>query len=212
MSEKNKANDEVIDSLKSETRAESSQIADETWEKLSQDWQSQPYQSVNAHTLLAQTRKRTLWAKFLLAMNVVATISFIILVVVMWLGDSEDKTTLTYLIFAAVGSVIFVYYEIKIRLAAWQHVSASPNLAIVDAIKGIESSINYIRLTKFSCWFLVPSGSWYVFEMAKQGNSSVWLGLSIFNVSIAAMWGISDFFHRKRQTELTQLKNILTNK
>ncbi|MEH6594078.1 MAG: hypothetical protein V7736_00850 [Colwellia polaris] len=206
--EKNKPVIEASTTSKKDQPSESSQEAlDNTWAELTQDWQSQPYEKVDVQALLSQTKKRTFWAKFLLALNILATVCFIFVVIVMWLSNSQDKTTMTYLIFAAVGSVIFVYYEIKIRLIAWQQVSASPDMAVKNAIKGIESSINYIRLTKFSCWFLVPAGSWYVIEMAKQNDKSMWLGLIIMNVSVGVMWGITHLFHRKRKAELAKLKN-----
>lgn len=206
--EKNKPVIETSMTSKKEQPSEKSQeVFDSTWAELTQDWQSQPYEKVDVQALLSQTQKRTFWAKFLLALNILATVCFIAVVIVMWLSNSQDKTTMTYLIFAAVGSVIFVYYEIKIRLIAWQQVSASPDMAVKNAIKGIESSINYIRLTKFSCWFLVPAGSWYVIEMAKQNDKSMWLGLIIINVSVGVMWGITHLFHRKRKAELAKLKN-----
>ena len=206
--EKNKSVIETSITSKKDQPSENSQEAlDNTWAELTQDWQSQPYEKVDVQALLSQTKKRTFWAKFLLALNILATVCFIVVVIVMWLSNSQDKTTMTYLIFAAVGSVIFVYYEIKIRLIAWQQVSASPDMAVKNAIKGIESSINYIRLTKFSCWFLVPAGSWYVIEMAKQNDKSIWLGLIIMNVSVGVMWGITHLFHRKRKAELAKLKN-----
>ena len=206
--EKNKSVIETSITSKKDQPSENSQEAlDNTWAELTQDWQSQPYEKVDVQALLSQTKKRTFWAKFLLALNILATVCFIFVVIVMWLSNSQDKTTMTYLIFAAVGSVIFVYYEIKIRLIAWQQVSASPDMAVKNAIKGIESSINYIRLTKFSCWFLVPAGSWYVIEMAKQNDKSMWLGLIIMNVSVGVMWGITHLFHRKRKAELAKLKN-----
>ena len=206
--EKNKPVIETSITSKKDQPSENSQEAlDHTWAELTQDWQSQPYEKVDVQALLSQTKKRTFWAKFLLALNILATVCFIVVVIVMWLSNSQDKTTMTYLIFAAVGSVIFVYYEIKIRLIAWQQVSASPDMAVKNAIKGIESSINYIRLTKFSCWFLVPAGSWYVIEMAKQNDKSMWLGLIIMNVSVGVMWGITHLFHRKRKAELAKLKN-----
>lgn len=206
--EKNKPVIETSITSKKDQPSENSQEAlDHTWAELTQDWQSQPYEKVDVQALLSQTKKRTFWAKFLLALNILATVCFIVVVIVMWLSNSQDKTTMTYLIFAAVGSVIFVYYEIKIRLITWQQVSASPDMAVKNAIKGIESSINYIRLTKFSCWFLVPAGSWYVIEMAKQNDKSIWLGLIIMNVSVGVMWGITHLFHRKRKAELAKLKN-----
>ena len=196
-------------SKKELSSASSQEALDNTWAELAQDWQSQPYEKVNVQALLTQTKKRTYWAKFLLGLNILATISIIIVVIVMWLSNSQDKTTMTYLIFAAVGSIVFVYYEIKIRLNAWQQISTSPDLAVKYAIKGIESSINYIRLTKFSCWFLVPAGSWYVIEMAKQNDKSIWLGLIIMNVSVGVRWGITHLFHLKRKTELAKLKTSM---
>lgn len=204
--EKNTTKEKLADIEQVKQTVQSSEVFDDTWAELSQDWQSQPYEKVDIKALLAQTRKRTFWAKFLLSLNILATISFIVVVIILWISDSQDTATMTYLIFGAVGSIIFVYYEINIRLNAWQQISVSPELAVKNAIKGVESSIQYIRLTKFSCWFLIPAGSWYVIEMAKQADKPIWLGLILMNGAVAVMWGITHCFHRKRNAELAQLK------
>lgn len=184
-------------------------MLDEQWEALSQDWQAQPFEKVDAKALLKQTKKRTFWAKGLLILNIVATLAFIIAVCVMLYSGSEDKTTLAYLIFGAAGSIIFVYYEIKIRLAVWKQVAASPEKAIENAIKGIESSISYIRLTKFSSFILVPACNWYVYEMAIQHGKAVLGGIITVNVTMAIMLAITHWFHVKRLKELKQLKQLV---
>lgn len=190
------------------SRPDTTDTLDDSWAELSQDWQSQPYQKVDVQALLVQTKKRTFWAKFLLSLNVLATIAFIVAVGVMWMNDSKDTATMIYLVFGSVGSIVFVYFEIKIRLTAWRQVAASPEHAIDNAIKGIESSISYIRLTKFSCYFLVPVGCWYLVEMAQQDGKSIWGGLLIMNSIIAVMWIITHYFHCKRNAELKQLKLV----
>jgi hypothetical protein len=181
---------------------------DQQWASLRQDWQSQPYEKVDVKALLGQTQRRTFWAKFLLTLDIVATIFFIIAVVVMWLNDSQDTVTIVYLAFGAIASIIFVYFEVKIRLAAWQQVSASPELAIDNAIKAVSSSIKYIQLIKFSYFVVTPLGSWYVIEMALQADKAIWQGLLYLNVFVLIMWLFTQRFYHKRQKEIRQLKQI----
>ena len=192
----------------SSSQAELTNVLDEQWLSLSQDWQSQPYEKTDIQALLKQTKKRTLLAKSLLVVDVIATLGLIIaLLVGLYQGD-WGTATIIYLAFGAITSVVFVYYEIKIRLRIWQHSCDSPDKAIVNAIAGVESSIKYIKLIKLSCWLLLPAVNWYIYVMIGETEKSTWLPFFVINMVIVSLWLISHWFHQKRTKELIQLSLI----
>lgn len=184
------------------------QPLDDDWLLLSQDWQAQPYEKTDIDALLKQTKKRTLLAKSLLGIDIVATIGlFIALFVGLYIGD-WGTATIAYLSFGSIGSLVFVYYEIKIRLQIWQHCCDSPDKAVANAISGIESSIRYIKLTKLSCWFLLPAANWYIYAMLEESEKSPWPPFFVMNSFIIVMWSITHWFHLKRKKELKQLCSV----
>ena len=192
----------------SSSQAELTNVLDEQWLSLSQDWQSQPYEKTDIQALLKQTKKRTLLAKSLLVVDVIATLGLIIaLLVGLYQGD-WGTATIIYLAFGAITSVVFVYYEIKIRLRIWQHSCDSPDKAIVNAIAGVESSIKYIKLIKLSCWLLLPAVNWYIYAMIGETEKSPWPPFFVINMVIVSLWLISHWFHQKRTKELIQLSLI----
>lgn len=183
-------------------------ILDEQWLSLSQDWQSQPYEKADIQALLKQTKKRTLLAKSLLAIDAIATVGLIIaLLVGLYQGD-WGTATIAYLAFGAITSVVFVYYEIKIRLRIWQHSCDSPDKAVANAIAGVESSIKYIKLIKLSCWLLLPAANWYVYAMIGESEKSPWPPFFVINIIVVSLWFLSHWFHKKRAKELSQLNLI----
>jgi hypothetical protein len=147
---------------------------DENWLRLSQDWQEQPFEKTDIKKLLKQTKKRTLQAKFLLSLNVLATIAIVIMLIVALYQGDWSRASIIYLSFGSVASIIFVYYEIKIRLHAWQQSCDSPDKAITNAIAGVESSIKYIRLTKLSFWLFLPFVNWYIYATITESEKSPW--------------------------------------
>lgn len=189
-----------------ESPQESSNLLDEQWEILSQDWQSQPYAKADVEALLKQTRARTLWAKTLLILNIIATLFFIGMAATMMITGSEDTATMFYFIFAAIFSIVFVYYEVRIRLTVWRQFASSPEQAVDNAIKGLESSLKYIQLTKNFCWVLLPGGCWYAVEMAEQAEKSPWSGVIFVSIFISLIWAITHGFYLKRSKELKHLK------
>ncbi len=183
------------------------QPLDENWLLLSRDWQSQPYEKTDIQALLTQTKKRTLLAKSLLAIDIIATVGLIIaLLVALYQGD-WGRATIAYLAFGSLMSVVFVYYEIKIRLRIWQQCCDSPDKAVANAIAGVESSIKYIKLIKLSCWLLLPVANWYVYVMIEESEKSPWPPFIVMNSFILVMWLITHWFHKKRLKELSQLSS-----
>jgi hypothetical protein len=199
----------MSDSVKDKEQLSSDeQPLDENWLLLSQDWQTQPYEKTDVSALLRQTKKRTLLAKSLLALDVLATLALVVaLLVGLYQGD-WGTATIAYLTFGSIGSLVFVYYEIKIRLYLWQHCCDSPDKAVANAISGIESSIRYIKLTKLSCYFLLPAVNWYLYAMIAESEKSPWLSFIVINSFIIGMWLLTHWFHLKRNKELSQLRLV----
>lgn len=192
----------------SSSHSELTTVLDEQWLSLSQDWQSQPYEKTDIQTLLKQTKKRTLLAKSLLLIDAIATLGLIIaLLVGLYQGD-WGTATIAYLAFGAITSVVFVYYEIKIRLRIWKHSCDSPDKAVANAIAGVESSIKYIKLIKLSCWLLLPAVNWYIYAMIGETEQSPWQPFFVINMVIVSLWLVSHWFHKKRTKELSQLNLI----
>jgi hypothetical protein len=190
------------------TQTEVAKILDEQWLTLSRDWQSQPYEKTDIQALLKQTKKRTLLAKSLLAIDAIATVGLITtLLVGLYQGD-WGTATIAYLAFGAITSVVFVYYEIKIRLRIWQHSCDSPDKAVLNAIEGAESSIKYIKLIKLSCWLILPAANWYIYAMISGSEKSPWPPFFVINIVIVSLWLVSHWFHKKRTKELSQLNLI----
>jgi hypothetical protein len=184
------------------------QPIDENWLLLSQDWQAQPYAKTDIQALLKQTKRRTLMAKLLLGLNLIFTVGLIVtLIIGLYQGD-WGTATIAYLSFGCIASLVFVYYEIKIRLRIWQQACDSPDKAITNAIAGIESSIIYIKLTKLSFWILLPAVNWYILAMFEESEKSFWPPLFIINSFVIIGWLITHWFHLKRQKELMKLSSL----
>jgi hypothetical protein len=182
------------------------QQLDEDWLNLSQDWQNQPFEKTDIIKLVKKTKNRTLKAKLLLAINVFATLALVaIFFIALYQGD-WDKPTLFYLGFGSIGSIIFVYYELKIRMSVWSHLCDSPDKAVVNAIAGLESSISYLKLTKLSVYVFLPVANYYLYVMSQQGTGkNLWLGLLILNLMLVSLWLVTHWFHKQRLRERSHL-------
>lgn len=175
------------------------------WQAMSDDWQSQPYEKVDIAALLKQTKKRTLWAKSCLGLNILATVGLFISFIYGVTKGELSQPMNTYLGLGGVLSAIFVYYEIKIRLNTWQQCCDSPDKAIDNAIAGCKSSLRYIILTKLSFIPFLILANWFVFAMTQVSEKSFWPPLLFINGFMLTMYVITDWFHRKRKKELQQL-------
>lgn len=194
--------------ISTEANVAATNLLDEQWLALSQDWQSQPYEKTDIQALLKQTKKRTLLAKSLLAIDVIATLGLVIALLVGLYQGGWGTATIAYLAFGCIMSIAFVYYEIKIRLRIWQQSCDSPDKAVANAIAGVESSLNYIKLIKLSCWFLLPAVNWYIYAMIELSEKSPWPPFLGVNIFIILMWLITHWFHKKRDRELLQLNAV----
>jgi hypothetical protein len=183
-------------------------VIDDQWAEMSQDWQSQPFTKVDIPKLLKQTTRRTLWAKGLLALDIIATIGMLFVAAYLWLSGSQDQATIIYSGVGGALSVIFVYYTIKVRLTAWRANCGSPDKAIEHAMGSCESSIGYIKLIKLSCIIILPFANWYIFAISQQLGKSPVIGLVMINALILIVWLFSHIFYLKRNKELKQLNSM----
>ncbi|TWX59438.1 hypothetical protein [Colwellia hornerae] len=192
------------------TKALDSSVIDAQWAQMSQDWQSQPIIKTDINRLLKQTKQRTVWAKSLLVIDIMATLAMLFAATYMWLSDSKDHATIIYLAGGGILSIIFVIFATKARLSAWKINCGSPDKAIEHAIVGCQSSISYIKLIKLSCFIIGPFANWYVFAVTEQVEKSPIVGLAILNILLVSIWLVSQHFYIKRQKELKQLNDVLT--
>ncbi|MEW6990119.1 hypothetical protein AADZ91_05450 [Colwelliaceae bacterium 6441] len=186
-------------------------IIDEQWEKLTQDWQSQKVEKTDIQVLLKQTRKRTLWAKTCFALNIIATVSLLIAFIFGVFNGEFGQPWNTYLGFGGLMSLIFVYYEMKIRAKIWTQISDSPDKAIENAIAGCESSMKYMKLSKWSCLPFGVLANWFVFSLGQQEDKSLLTPLIFINVFIGVVYLVSEIIHRKRQKEYKDLSVKISN-
>ncbi|MDG1752536.1 MAG: hypothetical protein P8I03_12885 [Thalassotalea sp.] len=184
---------------------------DEQWNSLTQDWQSQPVEKTDIQALLKQTKRRTAWAKTCLGLNIIATVGlFISFIYGIFKGEFGTPWNI-YLGGGGFMSLIFVYYEVKIRAKTWSQISDSPDKAIENALAGCESSMKYMALTKWSCLPFGVLANWFVYSIGQQGDKPV-LGAFIFiNVFIAVMYLITELIHRKRKREFKKLTDKVSN-
>mgnify|MGYP000253230853 CR=1 FL=1 len=201
MSDKLKTNDTENEQIDS--------VLDEQWSMLADDWQSQPTPKTDIDKLLKQTQRRTLWAKAIIAIDIVATIGILIGLLYVYRYHPEDTATFYYLVFGFIGSVIFCYFEIKIRLENWSLAEKSPSDAIKNAQNGCVYSIQYIKLIKISCYFMIVGGNWYVYEAALSADKSPWVGMGIISLFMVGMYAVSHWFEVKRKRELARLKALV---
>jgi hypothetical protein len=181
-------------------------VIDDQWAEMTQDWQSQPFTKTDINKLLKQTKQRTLWAKCLLALDIISTLAILFVAVYMWINGSKDQSTIIYLGGGGLLSIVFVYYAIKVRLSAWKINCGSPDKAIEQAIAGCHSSLNYIKLIKLSYIIVWPFAHWYIIAVAQQTEKSPIIGLVFINVLLGTAWFVSHRFYKKRVEELKQLE------
>ncbi|PAJ74447.1 hypothetical protein CJF42_10610 [Pseudoalteromonas sp. NBT06-2] len=180
-------------------------VIDEQWLSLTQDWQSQPYEKTDIKALLKQTKRRILQAKALLLFDTVSTLAIFVAILYGYFFTGWGKTLLIFLGISGLMSIGYVYLAAKIRFASWKVFNENPNNIIQIALEGCQSSIKFIKLVKFTFIFSTPLVNWFVFEMAAQRDKSVWLSFLIANSALLLAYGVTHFYHKKRQAELKQL-------
>jgi len=192
-------------STEGEENTNTTSILDEQWAELSQDWQAQPYEKTDVKALLTKTKRRTIWAKTCFALNVIATIGLLISFIYGVLEGEFGDPFNTYLGAGGLISLIFVYYEIKIRASTWSKISDSPDQALENALAGCESSMEYMRLTKWSCLPFAILANWLAFTLAAESEKSMVSAIIFINALLLFIYAITEYIHRKRKNEYQQL-------
>lgn len=184
---------------------------DQEWLELAQDWQQQPFTTVDMDKLTKKTARRLLKTKLIFVIDLIAIIGVIILFFYLWLFSSEDKSTVIYMGFAALTSPIYMYISYKMRIDSWKVGVGTPTSAISAAIKACYSSIQYLQLIKYCSFIMFIPINWYIYAIKAAQNKPMLLGLILTNSILLLMYGISQRMQQKRKKELVELKTLNKN-
>lgn len=183
-------------------------LIEQEWQNLTQDWQSQDYVKTDMQALLRRTRIRTYWAKSYMALNILATIGLVVAFFVGLYQGEWGGAINTYLAGVSIISVIFSYYEFRIRVKTWQQCCGSPDKAIEQAIDGCLSSIKYIKLTKITFLAFLLMINWLFFALEQQQNEPDRLSLILVNGTFLVLFVITHLLHLKRKKEYRELVKL----
>jgi hypothetical protein len=178
---------------------------DETWAELAEDWQSQPYQKADISALLKKTKRRNRQSKLLFILDIAVTVLTLLAFCYGRYIAHWHEFTLSYLAIVALGSIGLVGYSYKIRIKAWRLIAQSPDKAIDTAIETCKSSIQYLKLIKYSCYFFIIPVNWYVWQMTIINNKSQLKGIIVSNLILLViyLWAVKR--QRTRKVELNAL-------
>ncbi|WP_206483471.1 hypothetical protein [Thalassotalea sp. G2M2-11] len=186
-------------------------LLDQQWGEILQDWQAQPFEKTDIKALVKQTKNRTRGAKLCFVLNVIATVAILGIFIYGLYRNEFGQPLNSFLGLGGLFSLVFTYYEMKIRAKAWSQISDSPERAIENALAGYQSAVKYMALTKWSC---VPFGllaNWFTYAMAQQSGKSAVPGFIFINIFIAVMFIVTEYLHRKRKKEYQALTRKLGN-
>jgi hypothetical protein len=181
------------------------EMLDDAWAELSQDWQTQPTQKTDISALIKRTRRRTRGAKFCFALNILATLGLVLAFLYGIFDDQLGDPVNTYIGLGGLISLIFVYFETKLRLATWSQLCDSPEKAIANAIAGSESSMKYMWITKISFLPFLPLVNWFVYTVGQTSEKPLLLAFLMANGFMLGMYAVVEYLHRKRKKEYQQL-------
>lgn len=183
-------------------------VFDDAWAELSQDWQAQPTPKTDINALVKRTRRRTRGAKLCFALNIIATLGLLLVFLYGVFDGQLGDPVNTYLGLGGLISLIFVYFETKLRLATWSQLCDSPEKAIDNAIAGSESSMKYLWITKISFLPFLPLVNWFVYTVGQSSEKPLLTAFLIANGFMLAMYLVVEYLHRKRKKEYLQLLSM----
>lgn len=196
---------EILLSQREKQSADTPELIDDTWAELTQDWQTQPTVKTDVLALVKRTRRRTIGAKFCFALNIVATIAlFSAFLYGVYNGEWGEPFNI-YLGLGSLLSLIFVYFETKIRVATWSQLCDSPEKAIDNAIASSKSSMQYMWITKISFLPFLPLINWFVYTVSQTSSKAVLPAYLMANGFMVVVYIVVDYLHRKRKQEYQQL-------
>lgn len=190
---------------------EQNPMDDQLWQDLASDWQAQPVSETDIKSLLKQTKRRTLWAKTLLVLDVIGSIAVMLGCLYEWFREDPDVYVRIYLSIASVGCVFYLYFAMKARLNVWKSMQGAPDNAVKNAIAGCKSSLSYIKVINISFLALMPLGNWFILAVTNDVGKSPWWGIAFFNGIIVGAFALTEYFRRKRIVELKQLQSNLSS-
>jgi hypothetical protein len=187
---------------------DSTEVFDDTWAELTQDWQAQPTIKADITALVKRTRRRTLGAKFCFALNILVTLGLLLVFSYGVYDGQWGEPVNIYIGLGSVLSIIFVYFEAKIRIATWSQLSDSPEKAIDNAIASSESSMKYMWITKVSILPCLPLLNWFVYTVGQTSDKAIFPAYLMANGIMLIIYIVADYLHRKRKREYQHLLQI----
>ncbi len=181
-------------------------MLDEQWLSLTKDWQEQPFKKTDLNALIKQTRRRTLWAKGCFVLNILATLGLTMAFFYGLFTDVFEGPVLIYFGIGSLLSIIFVYFEIKIRMFTWHQLCDSPDKAINNALVACQSSINYMVLLKVSFIPFSLLVNWFVYTLGETRDIEVFVDFIVINSLMVITYLIVEYLHRKRKQQYQRLK------
>ncbi|NMP30887.1 hypothetical protein HII17_04860 [Thalassotalea sp. M1531] len=182
---------------------------DEQWDSLVEDWQSQPYEKVNITKLIHQLKKRTLYAKSVLGLDVLATLFLFSALFYELKQVPVDIATVIFVGIGAVGSLIYTIVEFNIRIKTWRLDASDPKQAFEKNISGLKGAIQFANLWLYSCYIICPIVNWYIWELSKTSEKPILPAYLFANGLVAVMLIGAYIYKNKRQTELKQMNDII---
>ncbi len=182
---------------------------DEQWDDLVSDWQTQPYEKVDIDKLVKQLSKRTLWAKILLGLDMLATIFLFSACYWQATNEPEDVATIIYLGIGALGSLVYTVLLLRIRLQTWKMDASDPKQYFDKTISGIKGALKFAKLLQYTCYFMVPIINWYLWEVSKSTEKPLLIGYILANALILVMYVASHIYQRRRKKELSLLSEFI---
>jgi hypothetical protein len=204
-SQNKRVSTEILFVKKNEQNTNTSDMLDDTWTELSQDWQAQPTAKTDINALVKRTRKRTRQAKFVFALDIILALAIILFFFYGVYDGQWGEPTNIYAGLGGLAAGVFVYLETKIRVATWSHLCDSPEKAIDNAIAGSESALKYLLFSKISLLPLLPLLNWYIYAMSQTSDKTVWFAYLMANSLMLVIYLVVEFLHRKRKKEYCQL-------
>jgi len=196
---------EILMESKAEHQVDSSEVLDDAWAKLTQDWQAQPTPKTDINALVKRTRRRTQGAKFCFVLNIIATLGLLLAFLYGVYDGRWGEAINIYIGFASLFSIIFVYFETKIRVATWSQLCDSPEKAIDNAIASSESSMKYLWITKISFLPFLPLVNWFVYSESQANEKTGLPAYLMVNGFMLIVFVTVSYLHNKRKKEYQQL-------
>lgn len=182
---------------------------DDQWDDLVNDWQSQPYEKIDIDKLIKKLRRRTIIAKAMLVMDVIATLVLFYGSYWMMKHEPDDLPTIIYLSVGAIGSLIYTAILFKIRIQTWQLDASDPKQYFEKNISGVKGALKIAKLLKYCCYIMTPLINWYLWEVTQSSDKSLVMGFVFANAVIVLMYVGSHIYQRRREVELQNLSELM---